>query len=249
MIDGLLLVDKPPGISSFGVVSKVRWLITQDLKRIHAERGYCHEPTQPITVCKCKVKVGHTGTLDPAATGLLVLAIGKYTKRVPEFIKQDKTYQVTMRLGQTSTTGDKEGDITNISDTKPLKIDIENVLKQFTGDLMQTPPAFSAIKVNGQRAYDLARQGKEVVIQPRPVKIYANTLTTYEYPFVTFISDVGSGTYIRSLVEDIGTQLGTGAYMSDLRRTKIANYDISQAAQFDGIDYSKIAQHVITLEN
>lgn len=248
-MEGLLLVDKPTGISSFGVVSKVRWHITQDVKRIHQQRGYCHEPTQPITVCKCKVKVGHTGTLDPAATGLLVLAIGKYTKRVPELIKQDKVYQVTMHLGQNSTTGDKEGDITDISSLHPTKDQINDILQQFTGELMQTPPTFSAIKVNGQRAYDLARQGKTVVMTPRPVKLYSNKLVSYIYPDVMFTSHVGSGTYIRSLVEDMGKQLGTGAYMSDLRRTKIANFDIKNAIAIDDLDYSIIANSVITLES
>lgn len=247
-MEGLLLIDKPEGISSFGVVSKIRWLITQEVKRIHIERGYCHEPTQPITVCKCKVRVGHTGTLDPAATGLLILAIGKYTKRVPDLIKQDKVYQVTMRLGQTSDTGDKEGTITDVSDIQPTNIQINDALQQFTGDLMQTPPAFSAIKINGHRAYDLARQGKEVAMTARPVKIYSNRLTSYTYPNALFTSSVGSGTYIRSLVEDIGKQLGTGAYMSDLRRTKIGAFDINNATPLSGIDYSIIAQNVITLE-
>jgi tRNA pseudouridine55 synthase len=249
MIDGLLLVDKPADISSFGVVSKVRWLITQEVKRMHTERGYCHELTQPITVCKCKTKVGHTGTLDPAATGLLVLAIGKYTKRVPELIKQDKTYEVTMCLGKTSTTGDKEGKITAVSDTQPTREQITEALVDFTGDLIQTPPAFSAIKIDGQRAYDLARKGKEVVIEPRPVKIYSNILKTYEYPLVTFDCEVGSGTYIRSLVEDIGAKLGTGAYMSDLRRTKIGAFDVTDAIQLDGLEYPKITQHLQTLVN
>lgn len=247
MMNGLLLVDKPAGISSFGVVSKVRWLITQDIRRIHNERGYCHEPNQPITVCKCKTKVGHTGTLDPAATGLLVLAIGKYTKRVPELIKQDKTYEVTMRLGQSSTTGDKEGEITVVSDTQPTQEQILEALELFTGDLMQTPPAFSAIKIDGQRAYDLARKGKEFKIESRPVKIYANMFVSYNYPDIKFVSEVSSGTYIRSLVEDIGTKLGTGAYMSDLRRTKIANFDIANAVTLDGLNFGLIQSQLITL--
>jgi tRNA pseudouridine55 synthase len=230
MIEGLLLIDKPEGVSSFGVVAKVRGCIKAGLGLK-------------------KFKVGHTGTLDPAATGLLVLAIGKYTKRVPELIKQDKTYEVSMRLGQSSTTGDKEGELSPISILQPTKSDIEAVLLQFTGDLMQTPPAFSAIKINGQRAYKLARDGKEVVIEPRPAKIYTNTLVSYEYPEVKFTSEVGSGTYIRSLVEDIGKALGTGAYMSDLRRTKIGQFDIAKAIGIEGLEYSDITQHLITLEN
>ena len=230
MIEGLLLVDKPAGVSSFGVVAKVRGVL-------RAHYGVKN------------IKVGHTGTLDPAATGLLVLAIGKYTKRVPELLKQDKTYEVTMKLGETSTTGDKEGELTAVSSTQPTHQAILEALGHFTGQIMQTPPAFSAIKVNGQRAYNLARKGKEVVIQPRQVTIYQNELVAYEYPFVRFTSEVGSGTYIRSLVEDIGKQLGTGAYMSDLRRTKIGQYSLDNALALVNITYSVIEQNLLTLEN
>lgn len=228
-IEGLLLVDKPAGVSSFGVVAKVRGAICAGVGQ--------------------KVKVGHTGTLDPEATGLLVLAIGKYTKRVPELIKQDKTYEVTMRLGQTSTTGDKEGEITDISGLQPTKDQVVTTLHEFTGDLQQTPPIFSAIKVNGRRAYDLARKGQEVKLQPRPVKIYSNEFTSYDYPFVKFTSKVGSGTYIRSLVEDLGKDLGSGAYMSDLRRTKIGNFDLKYAIELHGLEYPKIANNIVLLDN
>lgn len=216
MIEGILLVDKPEGISSFGVVSKVRGC------------------ARALTGVK-KIKVGHSGTLDPAATGLLVIAVGSYTKRIPELIKKDKTYEVTMRLGQKSTTGDKEGEITAVSDTQPTLEQLQTALAAFTGDIMQTPPAFSAIKINGQRAYDLARKGQEVKLEPRPAKIYSNELKTYEYPIVTFTSRVGSGTYIRSLVQDIGEKLGTGAYMSDLRRTQVGQFTITQAVQIGDI--------------
>lgn len=216
MIEGILLVDKPEGISSFGVVAKVRGC------------------ARALTGVK-KIKVGHSGTLDPAATGLLVVAVGSYTKRIPELIKKDKTYEVTMRLGQTSTTGDKEGEITAESGLQPTLEQLHVALAAFTGDIMQTPPAFSAIKVNGQRAYDLARKGLEVKLEPRPAKIYSNELTAYEYPIVTFTSKVGSGTYIRSLVEDIGEKLGTGAYMSDLRRIQVGQFDIADASVLEAI--------------
>ena len=228
MIEGLLLVDKPAGVSSFGVVAKVRGVL-------RAHFGIKN------------IKVGHTGTLDPAATGLLVLAIGKYTKRVPELLKQDKIYEVTMKLGETSTTGDKEGEITPLSNTEPTKEVVLAALTQFTGHIMQTPPAFSAIKVNGQRAYNLARKGKEVVIEPRQVTIYRNELISYDYPFVRFTSEVGSGTYIRSLVEDIGKQLGTGAYMSDLRRTNVGTYSVSSAVQMPDISFTTIEHNLIEL--
>jgi len=175
-------------------------------------------------------KVGHTGTLDPLATGLLVLLVGKeYTRKATELTKLDKTYEVTMCLGQTSTTGDEEGEKTAVSDTIPDEKAILAALDAFQGHLMQVPPAFSAMKINGQRAYKLAREGKEVALEARPVTIYKNSLTSYEYPFVKFTSEVGSGTYIRSLVEDLGKALGTGAYMSDLRRIRVGRFDIASA--------------------
>ena len=145
-----------------------------------------------------------------------------------------------MTLGKKSTTGDKEGEISDVSATQPGESAISNALSAFTGRLQQTPPAFSAIKVNGQRAYDLARKGKEVTLEPRPVTIYGNTLTSYRYPVVTFVSHVGSGTYIRSLVEDIGTTLGTGAYMSNLRRTQIGDYSVEKAIVLEGLNTQMI---------
>lgn len=227
MIEGLLLIDKPADISSFGVVAKVRGIL-------RAKTGVK------------KIKVGHTGTLDPAATGLLVLAIGAYTKKVPELIKQDKTYEVTMTLGQSSSTGDSEGEITVVNNLVPQESVIIDTLHQFSGEIMQTPPKFSAIKVNGQRAYDLARKGHDVVLQPRKITIYSNNLTSYNYPTVTFTSAVGSGTYIRSLVEDIGEKLGTGAYMSALHRTKIGPFDIVHAAQLTDLNTETIQDYIIT---
>lgn len=210
---GILLVDKPAGWTSFDVVNYVRKMVAQA------------EGKKPK-----HVKVGHTGTLDPFATGLLVLLIGKeYTRKAGELSKQDKTYEVTMRLGETSSTGDPEGEITAVSEVKPTKKAIEDVLKQFTGEIEQTPPAFSAIKINGQRAYKLAREGKEVKIEPRKVTINRLELLDYKYPEVKFIADVSSGTYIRSLVEDIGKTLGIGAYTTALRRAIIGPYDIVDA--------------------
>lgn len=176
-------------------------------------------------------KVGHTGTLDPLATGLLVLLVGKeYTRRAPELTKLDKTYEVTMKLGEVSTTGDEEGIKTVVSSQqKVAREDIEKALGQFTGPIMQVPPAFSAMKINGQRAYKLAREGKSVELEARPVMIYKNELNSYDYPFVKFTSHVGSGTYVRSLVEDLGKALATGAYMSDLRRTQVGEFDIQNS--------------------
>jgi len=178
------------------------------------------------------VKVGHTGTLDPLATGLLVLLVGKeYTRRATELTKLDKAYEVTMKLGEVSTTGDEEGEKKAVSDAAPSKEAVLEALERFQGQIMQVPPAFSAMKINGQRAYKLAREGKTVELEARPVQIYRNTLAAYEYPYVKFTSEVGSGTYIRSLVEDLGRVLDTGAYMSDLRRTRVGQFDITNALQ------------------
>ncbi len=216
-MNGILLVDKPEGWTSFDVVNYVRRMVA----RIEEKKPK-------------NVKVGHTGTLDPAATGLLVLCVGKATKQVQLLIKQDKTYKVELTLGKVSTTGDKEGTLEESIPKekdwiKPTKHEIIDVLHGFIGEIEQVPPAFSAIKVNGQRAYDLARAGKPVELTARKVTIHNIVDVVYEYPIVRFTTSVGSGTYIRSLASDIGIKLGTGAYMSNLRRTVIGDADISKA--------------------
>jgi tRNA pseudouridine55 synthase len=214
-MQGMLLVDKPKTWTSFDVVNYIRRIVATA------------EGKKPKNV-----KVGHTGTLDPLATGLLVILVGKeYTRRAAEWSKLDKTYEVTMRLGMTSTTADEEGEKTAVSDTVPPLDAIKDALQQFTGDVMQTPPIYSAMKVGGVRAYKLARAGKEVVMEARPATVYSSELTSYEYPFVQFTSRVSSGTYIRSLVEELGRELGTGAYMSDLRRTEIGTFLLTDAQE------------------
>ncbi len=214
-MQGLLLVDKPAGWTSFDAVNYVRKIVAQ------AENK---RPKQ--------VKVGHTGTLDPFATGLLILLIGKeYTKRAGELVKLDKTYEVTMRLGQTSSTGDPEGEITPfeaVPGTAPTEKALTEALKRFTGQILQVPPAYSAVKVGGQRAYKLARAGKKVEIEPRQVTINRLELVDYMYPDVKLVADVSSGTYIRSLVEDIGNALGTGAYTTALSRTIIGKFYLAK---------------------
>lgn len=209
MTDGILLIDKPAEMSSFGVVARIRRVLTQQANK--------------------KVKVGHTGTLDPFATGLMILVIGKECKNAGTYSKLDKIYEATIRLGQTSTTGDPEGEITDISDLQPNREEIERAVSQFIGDIRQRPPIFSALKINGQRAYKLARDGKEVEIPERTVTIHSLEVVSYEYPELKIRTHVSSGTYIRSLADDIGKALGTGAYCSQLRRTAINKWDISEA--------------------
>lgn len=211
MNDGILLIDKPAEMTSFGVVARVRRVLTQQANK--------------------KVKVGHTGTLDPFATGLMILVIGKECKNAGHYTKLDKVYEATFRLGQTSTTGDPEGEITDISDTQPSREEVERILAQFTGDITQRPPIFSAIKINGQRAYKLARSGEEVEIPTRQVTVHTLELIDYTYPEIKIRTHVSSGTYIRSLAVDIGAALGTQAYCTQLRRTSINKWDVSEAKQ------------------
>lgn len=209
MNDGIILIDKPAGMTSFGVVARVR--------RVLSERA------------GKKVKVGHTGTLDPFATGLMIIVTGKECKNAGTYTKLDKVYEATFVLGKKSTTGDPEGDITDVSDIVPSEDAIKKVLAQFTGEIRQRPPVFSAIKINGQRAYKLARGGEEVEIPERTVTVYSLDLVEYTYPELKIRTHVSSGTYIRSLAVDIGEVLGTGAYCSQLRRTAISDWRVETA--------------------
>ena len=237
-MDGILLIDKPKGWTSFDVVAKVRSCLRQQLRA----------KSKQLTAPSPKLKVGHTGTLDPLATGLLILVVGTYTRRAQEFSKMDKTYEVTMRLGMTSTTGDEEGIKTKSSEQRAVnKAEVEEVLQKFVGEIEQVPPAYSAIKINGERAYKLARAGKEVNLESRRVQIYAIEQNSYTYPEVKLTVHVSSGTYIRTLVEDIGKKLGTGAYMTDLRRTKVGKFDVGEALTIESIDAQNVHDRLITV--
>lgn len=211
--DQILLIDKPDAMTSFGVVARVRRKLSQ--------------------AAGAKVKVGHCGTLDPFATGLMIVVTGKECRNAGSYSKLDKVYEATLELGKTSTTGDPEGEITPVSDTVPTRTALLEALTGLTGEIYQIPPVFSAIKINGVRAYKHARAGREVVMQPRPVTIYSLELLAYDYPHVRIRTHVSSGTYIRSLAEDIGKALGTGAYVTRLRRTKIADFSVADATPLD----------------
>lgn len=213
----ILLIDKPAGWTSFDVVAKIRGKIRAE----YVARG--EKPT------KRQLRVGHAGTLDPFATGLLIILLGDGTKKAGEFLKLDKIYEATVHLGQTSTTGDPEGEITAVSDIVPVLTRIQEAVKGLTGEIQQQPPIYSAIKVGGKRAYKLAREGKPVDIPPRQVTIYSLEIIDYSYPDLKIRAHVSSGTYIRSLAEDIGAVLGTGAYCTQLRRTSIAQFDNKEA--------------------
>ncbi len=213
MEDEIILVDKPAGISSFGVVAKVRGFL---------RNRFGH-----------KVKVGHTGTLDPFATGLLILLSGKMTKKSNEFLKLDKEYIADLKLGFKSSTGDPEGEIEKVNDRIPEVGEIDSILHTFIGETEQTPPKYSAIKINGQRAYKLARKGVDFEVPVRKVKIYNIDVLEYEYPRLVIRCQVSSGTYIRTLAEDIGMKLGVGAYLTVLRRIKIGEYSVEKAKTLD----------------
>ncbi len=209
MTDGTILIDKPADMTSFGVVARIR--------RVLSERA------------GKKVKVGHTGTLDPFATGLMILCIGKECRNAGHYTKLDKVYEATFRLGQMSSTGDPEGEITTASNAQPTIDEVKRVFKQFSGEIMQKPPIYSALKIGGQRAYDLARQGKEIEMPMRKVTIHSLELVDYTYPNVKIRTHVSSGTYIRSLAQDMGEALGTGAYCVQLRRISIADWTVADA--------------------
>ncbi len=234
MYNGIILVDKPTGWTSFDVVAYIRKIVVRMVREHHeAEPSMC--PNMKPGGCRCKVKVGHTGTLDPLATGLLQICIGTATKQVQSLIKQDKTYEMTAQLGSKSDTGDSEGMLTQVSDDQPSGEAVKEAVQSFVGDIEQTPPQYSAIKVNGKKAYEYARAGETVELKPRQVKVYSIDFITYEYPYFAATASVSSGTYIRTLIEDIGKTLKTGAHMTALRRTRIGEASIDNAITVEDI--------------
>ena len=205
----VLLVDKPVGWTSFDVVNKIRFAI------------------------KTK-KVGHAGTLDPLATGLLIICTGKYTKRIEEFMGAQKEYTGTITLGKTTPSYDSETEPDGIFPTDHLTeaLLLENT-QQFIGNIQQMPPMYSAIKVDGKRLYEHARKGREIEVQPRDVEITKFELTRIAIPEVDFIVQCSKGTYIRSLAYDFGKAVNSGGYLSLLRRTAIGNHNIADALTLD----------------
>lgn len=204
-LGGIALIDKPVGPTSFNIVHQLRKLT--GIKR-----------------------VGHAGTLDPLASGLLIIAFGSSTKQLDQFQGLPKSYLFTLKLGATTSTDDAAAAEENIQDISHITLaDIEKVISQFTGTICQLPPAYSAIKIEGQRAYDLARNGKMPQLQERPVMVYGLAIKALELPFVTLEVWCSKGTYVRSLARDIGAALGCGAYVTQLRRTAIGQYSVHDA--------------------
>ena len=211
----ILLFDKPLEWTSFQVVNKVRWLIRKN--------------------CGIKkIKVGHAGTLDPLATGLLIICTGKFTKKIQELQGQEKEYTGTFTLGATTPSYDLETEIDNTFPTDHLSAEkLQQATEQFTGDIEQFPPVFSAIKKDGKRLYEYARKGEEVKINSRTVNISSFELTDIELPNVDFKVSCSKGTYIRSLSHDFGKAVESGAHLSALRRTKIGDFNVENAFTID----------------
>jgi tRNA pseudouridine55 synthase len=209
---GILNVDKPPGCSSARVVGQVKRLLP---------RG---------------TKIGHAGTLDPFATGVLLLLVGKATKQCERLMDQPKQYEATVKFGATTETEDPETpeqpwQRSDPATPPPTREQVEQALRSFVGEISQTPPVYSAMKVGGRRAYDLARKGEVVEMQPRIVKVYAAELLDYAWPFARLRIDCGRGTYIRSIARDLGAALDVGGYLTELRRTRVGVYDVTAAVK------------------
>lgn len=207
-ISGILLVDKPRRMTSHDVVDSIR----------------------KITGIR---RIGHAGTLDPLAEGLLIILIGSATKRQEEFMAGEKEYIATIHLGATSDTDDAEGtieEIPGLASQAPARPDIENALKNFTGEIEQTPPAYSAVKVSGQRAYQAARRGTPLSLTPRTVTIREVQIIEYTWPFLQLRVVCSPGTYIRAIARDLGKTLGCGAYLKALTRVRSGNFTLEQAS-------------------
>ena len=214
-MDGILIVDKPQGMTSHDVVNLIR-------RRFNLK------------------KVGHAGTLDPMATGVLVMLLGKCTKSSSRLIGNDKEYEGTMVLGATSDTGDAWGNITASSGKRDFTDEeIRGTFNKFTGELEQVPPMYSAVKFKGKKLYELARKGLSVEVKPRKVFIKGLEVTDMALPQISFKAICSKGTYIRQLCADIGKALGCGAYLSRLRRTRSGEFSIDEALSADELKRSE----------
>ena len=214
----LLLIDKPLEWTSFDVVKKVRNLIKKKLQIK-------------------KIKVGHSGTLDPLATGLLIVCTGEFTKRIEEIQGQKKTYTGQFTLGATTPSFDRETKINHTFNTAHItKQLLEETTKQFVGEIMQIPPIFSALKKDGKRLYDFARENEEVEIKERKVMVHSFEITDINFPEVNFKISCAKGTYIRSIANDFGRALNSGAYLSKLCRTKIGKYNLKDAFSLNEVE-------------
>jgi len=222
-MDGILNIYKPSGPTSHDIVDRIR----------------------KITEIK---KVGHAGTLDPFAEGILIILIGKATKSQSKFMDMDKTYVATLQLGAISDTYDRTGIKSKFSSfaKAPEDRQIQNTLKQFVGEIRQVPPIYSAIKIKGKKAYELARKGQKIKLKPRKIKIYNIKLLKYNYPYLKIEVKCAKGTYIRSLAHDIGQKLGTGAYLEKLIRTEIRKFNIKNTIKLEKLNSKNWTKKLIS---
>ena len=214
----IFAIDKPYRISSFGALAHVRYVLSRTL-------GY-------------KVKIGHAGTLDPLATGVLILCTGKATKRIEEFQGQTKEYTATLQLGATTASYDMEHEVNALFPTEHITRELINdTLPQFIGDIEQIPPTYSAVKVNGDRAYELRRAGEEVKLKPKHIHIDEIEVVDFDVEKMQLSLRVvcGKGTYIRALARDLGRALNSGAYLTALRRTRVGDFTIDKCIDYEHI--------------
>ncbi len=205
-MEGFLNIDKPAGPSSARVVSQIKRLLP---------RG---------------VKIGHAGTLDPFATGVLILLIGRATRNCERLMDEPKQYEATVKFGATTATDDPESAEQIVPVAAPISRDqIEGAIGQFSGEIIQQPPAFSAMKVGGRRAYQIARSGGIPELKPRTVQVYGIQILDYDWPLLRVRIDCGRGTYIRAIARDLGQVLGTGGYLTQLRRTRVGSFHVENA--------------------
>ncbi len=218
----VILFDKPYGWTSFQLVNKIRWLLCRRYKIK-------------------KLKVGHAGTLDPLATGLMVICIGKATKQIPDLIGQDKEYIAEIKFGETTPSYDRETDVDKTFPTGHINKElIEESLRSFIGEIEQIPPVFSAKQINGTRAYDYARKGIEIELKPVKVVINKFELLNLEKQNASFLINCSKGTYIRSLARDLGGRLNSGALLDGLKRTRIGDYQLINAITIENFEKSLI---------
>lgn len=231
---GLLVVDKPVGWSSMDVCRKVRWAVKRGL---------------PEGIGKRKVKVGHAGTLDPLATGVVVVCVGKATKLVDRLMGSTKVYDATVDLSGFTASDDAEfpPELVEV-ETPPTREQLEVALAQQVGVIQQVPPAFSAVHVDGKRAYKSARAGEKVVLKPRPVRVDAIVVSGYEWPSVELRVTCGKGTYIRSIARDLGKTLGTGGYLTALRRTASGQFRVEDATPIERFEVPIVQGDLIGVE-
>lgn len=224
-MDGVIIINKQKNFTSHDVVNVIR-------KKLNIK------------------KVGHTGTLDPNATGVLPILVGKATKISKYLIEHDKTYIATIKLGEKTDTGDNEGQVIEekLVPTDLKKEDINNVLQSFLGKQKQVPPMYSAIKINGKKLYEYAREGKEVKLEAREIEIYKIQLLEYKNSKIKFEVECSKGTYIRTLCEDIAKKLGTVGYMEKLQRTKVNNFKIGDSVLLDDITLENVEENLIKIE-